>query len=71
MFFGAKVNLFPNKVAVFYLHTLHNQMDGFPVSLSAIEAIQQKHGRAKWAEISRSQNQLRLTLEIFETVKKY
>ena len=48
MFFGAKVNLFPNKVAVFSsLHTLHNQMDGFPVSLSAIEAIQQKYGRGK------------------------
>ena len=46
------------------------QLGDYTVSLSAIEAMQYKYDREKWAKVSRSENQLRLTLEISEVVNK-
>ena len=44
-------------------------MDTYLVSSSAIEALNQENESAKLAKISRSENPLRLTLEISEMVK--
>ena len=46
------------------------QLGDYIESLSAIEAMQWKYDREKWAKVSRSENQLRLTLEISEVVNR-
>ena len=55
---------------LYYWRTLVKQLGDYTVSLSAIEAMQCKYDRKKWAKVSRSENQLRLTLEISEVVNR-
>ena len=56
-FSGPKPILFWQSCAFYYWRTFLKQLGDYTVSLSAIEAMQSKYHREKWAKVSRSENQ--------------